>query len=116
MTYLKNYVILSLAKVLFRGKLQRSSTEVLTPEQLFPCYFSCLKGNKREFKQGRQQQQRRRQKTIGSLSKEDIDDNENVTDLEMQPHVSAIISQSFKFMALENCLLTILELNWNQRL
>ena len=30
--------------------------------------------------------------------------------------VSAIISQLFKIITLENCVLTILELNWNQRL
>ena len=35
--------------------------------------------------------------------------------LKMKLHVSAIISQLFKVIMLEKCVLTILELNWNQR-
>ena len=34
----------------------------------------------------------------------------------MLPRVSAIIFQLFKLILLEKCVLTILELNWNQRL
>ena len=36
--------------------------------------------------------------------------------LKMWPRVSAIIFQLFKLIMLEKCVLTILELNWNQRL
>ena len=36
--------------------------------------------------------------------------------LKMCPCVSAIIFQLFKLIMLEKCVLTILELNWNQRL
>ena len=36
--------------------------------------------------------------------------------LKMWLHVSAIILQLFKLIMLEKCVLTILELNWNQRL
>ena len=36
--------------------------------------------------------------------------------LKCRPRVSAIIFQLFKLLRLEKCVLTILELNWNQRL
>ena len=36
--------------------------------------------------------------------------------LKMKLCVSAVIFQLFKIITLENCVLTILELNWNQRL
>ena len=52
--------------------------------------------------------------TLGSLSKHDVDESENViwkSDAFLQPFF-----QLFKLLMLEKCVLTILELNWNQRL
>ena len=51
---------------------------------------------------------------IGSLSKHDVDGSENV--IGKCNFSSAIIFQLFKLFMLEKCFLTILELNWNQRL
>ena len=50
---------------------------------------------------------------LGSLSKHDADGSENVI---WKCNVSAIIFQLFKVILLEKCVLTILKLNWNQRL
>jgi len=46
---------------------------------------------------------------MGSLSKNDVDGSKNII------WNSAIISQLFKVILLEKCVLTILEWNWNQR-
>ena len=50
---------------------------------------------------------------LGSLSKHDVDESENVI---WKCSVSAIIFQVFKVIMLEKCVLTMLELNCNQRL
>ena len=54
-------------------------------------------------------------KQLGSLSKHDVDESENVI-WKVWLDVTAIIFQLFKVIMLEKCVLTILELNWNQRL
>ena len=51
---------------------------------------------------------------IGSLSKYDVDESE-VTSSENVTRVSAIISQLLKVIMLAKCVLTSLELNWDQR-
>ena len=48
---------------------------------------------------------------IGSLRKHDVDH----CHLKMQIRVAAIISQLFQAITLAKCVLTILQLNWNQR-
>ena len=63
------------------------------------CDYDCRSASScynRELKQTRRRRQRERH-------------------LKMKLHVSAIISQLFKVIMLEKCVLTILELNWNQR-
>ena len=51
---------------------------------------------------------------LGSFSKHDFDRSENVN-LKISPRVSAIIFQLFKVIMFQKAVLTILELNWNER-
>lgn len=52
---------------------------------------------------------------IGSLSKHAVDDSENISSKCNFAFLQSFF-QLFKAIMLENCLLTVLELIWNQRL
>ena len=105
-------VLLLVSKTITVGSSHRTWFETLrTPNCLLRSYYyACnkiaakiflhlhqLKGNIRQLKQPQRRRKRERH-------------------LKMSLCVSAIIFQLFKVMTFEKCVLTILELNWNQRL
>ena len=52
----------------------------------------------------------------GTLGKDNVDESGNVTSKCKFAFLQLILSQLFKGITLAECVLTILEFNWNQRL
>ena len=77
--------------------LKQVTFALLANHELRPRLLACVYIYNREFKQTRRRRKQERH-------------------LKMKLCVSAVIFQLFKIITLENCVLTVLELNWNQRL